>query len=147
VSMPVVLSGAKKLRVDTAFGSSLTTMNVRTGLVDFLADCEVLLEICLYVCLLPESSRPGPLIPLRFCSLHHFVLPVHSPSGRGRAIAQAVSRWLPVKAARVRARVWSRGIYGGQSDIGAGFLRVLRFPHQSSFHILLNNHHHLGLVQ
>jgi hypothetical protein len=42
----------------------------------------------------------------------------------GRAIAQAVSRRLPT----VVARVWSSGIFGGQSDAGAGFLRVLRFP-------------------
>jgi hypothetical protein len=46
----------------------------------------------------------------------------------GRAIAQAVSRWLPTAAARVRARVWSSGICGGQSGAGGGFLRVLRFP-------------------
>jgi hypothetical protein len=46
----------------------------------------------------------------------------------GRAIAQAVSRWLPTAAGRVRARVWSCGICGGQSGAGAGFLRVLRFP-------------------
>jgi hypothetical protein len=46
----------------------------------------------------------------------------------GRAIAQAVSRWLPTAAARVRARVWSCGICGGQSGARAGFLRVLRFP-------------------
>jgi hypothetical protein len=46
----------------------------------------------------------------------------------GRAIAQAVSRWLPTAAARVRSRVWSSGIYGGQSGAGASFLRVLRFP-------------------
>jgi hypothetical protein len=46
----------------------------------------------------------------------------------GRAIAQAVSRWLPTAAARVRSRVWSSGICGGQSGAGAGFLRVLRFP-------------------
>jgi hypothetical protein len=46
----------------------------------------------------------------------------------GRAIAQAVSRWLPTTAARVRARVRSCGIYGGQSGIRAVFLRVLRFP-------------------
>jgi hypothetical protein len=46
----------------------------------------------------------------------------------GRAEAQAVSRRLSTAAARVRTRVRSCGIFGGQSDIGAGFLRVLRFP-------------------
>jgi hypothetical protein len=46
----------------------------------------------------------------------------------GRAIAEAVSRWLPTAAARVQSRVWSSGICGGQSGVGAGFLRVLRFP-------------------
>jgi hypothetical protein len=46
----------------------------------------------------------------------------------GRAIAQAVSRWLPTAAARVRVRVWSCEICGGQSGAGADFLRVLRFP-------------------
>jgi hypothetical protein len=46
----------------------------------------------------------------------------------GRAIAEAVSRWLPTSAARVQSRVWSSGICGGHSGVGAGFLRVLRFP-------------------
>jgi hypothetical protein len=46
----------------------------------------------------------------------------------GRAIAQAVSRWLPIAAARIRSRVWSSGKCGGQIGAGAGFLRVLRFP-------------------
>jgi hypothetical protein len=45
-----------------------------------------------------------------------------------RALAQAVSRWLPTTAARVRSQVWSSGICGGQSGAGAGFLRVLQFP-------------------
>jgi hypothetical protein len=45
----------------------------------------------------------------------------------GRAVAQAVSRWLPTAAAGVRVRA-ACGVYGGQSGIGAGFLRVLRFP-------------------
>jgi hypothetical protein len=46
----------------------------------------------------------------------------------GRAIAQAVSCWLPTAAARVRSRFWSSGSCGGQSGTGADFLRVLRFP-------------------
>jgi hypothetical protein len=46
----------------------------------------------------------------------------------GRTIAQAISRWLPTAAARVRSRVWSSGICGGRSGAGTGFLRVLRFP-------------------
>jgi hypothetical protein len=46
----------------------------------------------------------------------------------GRAIAQAVSRRLPTAAARVRVQVRSCGICDGQSDTGAGFFRVFRFP-------------------
>jgi hypothetical protein len=48
--------------------------------------------------------------------------------GLARAIAQAVSRWLPTAAVRVRARVWSSGIFGGQSGAGVRFLQVLRYP-------------------
>jgi hypothetical protein len=47
---------------------------------------------------------------------------------KGRAIAQAVSRWLPTAAARVRSQVRSCRICGGQSGTEASFLRVLRFP-------------------
>jgi ribosomal protein S14 len=46
---------------------------------------------------------------------------------QGRAVAEAVSRWLPTPAARVRARA-ECGVCGGQSGTGASFLRVLRFP-------------------
>jgi hypothetical protein len=46
----------------------------------------------------------------------------------GLAIVQTVSRWFPTAAARVRARVWTVGICGGQSGAGVGFLRVLGFP-------------------
>jgi hypothetical protein len=53
-------------------------------------------------------------------------------TSKDRAIAQAVSRWLPTAAAQVRAKVSSCGICGGQSGTGAGFLRILRF-HLSSF--------------
>jgi hypothetical protein len=52
----------------------------------------------------------------------------HIYSTAGRAIAQAVSRYIPTTAAWVRSRVWSSGICGGQSGAGTGFLRVLRFP-------------------
>jgi hypothetical protein len=45
----------------------------------------------------------------------------------GRAVAKAVSRWLPTAEARVRVRA-ACGVCGGQSGTGAGFLRVLRFP-------------------
>jgi hypothetical protein len=58
---------------------------------------------------------------------------------KGRAIAQAVSRWLPTAAARVQSRVWSSWICGGQ-----GFLRVLRFH---SFQQILHPHNHQGKVQ
>jgi hypothetical protein len=56
----------------------------------------------------------------------------------GRAIAEAVSCWLPTAAARVRACVWSSGICGGQTGIGVGFLRVIRFPLPKPF-ILSNS--------
>jgi hypothetical protein len=59
----------------------------------------------------------------------------------GRATAQAASRRLPKAAARNRARDTSRGICGGQSGTGVGFLRALRFPCQFSFHRLLHIHH------
>jgi hypothetical protein len=49
------------------------------------------------------------------------------PSTSGRAVAQAVSPWLPTATARFRLRA-ACGVCGGQSGTGAGFLRVLRFP-------------------
>jgi hypothetical protein len=45
----------------------------------------------------------------------------------GRAVAQAVSRWLRTAAARVRLRA-AYGVCGGQSGTVADFLRVLRLP-------------------
>jgi hypothetical protein len=47
LSMSVVLRGAKKLQVNIAFGGSLTAVDVGTALIEFLAACEVLLDICL----------------------------------------------------------------------------------------------------
>jgi hypothetical protein len=57
---------------------------------------------------------------MRYCSFRFL--------DKDRAIAQAVSRWLPTAAARVREKVRSCGICAGQSGTGADFLRVLRFP-------------------
>jgi hypothetical protein len=68
------------------------------------------------------------LFYLKLCGAHTSNNNRSMVYGLGRAIAQAVSRWLPTAAARVRARVWSCGIWGGQSGAGTGFLRVLRFP-------------------
>jgi hypothetical protein len=45
----------------------------------------------------------------------------------GRAVAQAVSRWLPTMMTRVRIRAPCE-VCDGQSGTGAGFLRVLWFP-------------------
>jgi hypothetical protein len=59
----------------------------------------------------------------------------------GRAVAQAVSRWLPTAAARVRVQVACE-VCGGESGIGAGFLQVLWFPlpnhHSTNFFIIIN---------
>jgi hypothetical protein len=52
----------------------------------------------------------------------------------GRAIAQAVSRWLPTVAARVVDKM----------ALGQVFSEYLGFPCQSSFHQYLHNHHHLS---
>jgi hypothetical protein len=45
----------------------------------------------------------------------------------GRAVAHTGSHRLPTAGSRVRARVKSCNVCGGQSGTGAGFLRVLRF--------------------
>jgi hypothetical protein len=67
------------LQVNSDFGGSLTAADVGTGLVDFLAICEVSLEIRLLCLFTTRSHHPGLLISPRFCSLHNFVLPVQSP--------------------------------------------------------------------
>jgi hypothetical protein len=69
-----------------------------------------------------------PLVSFRSLSFKFLSGEMYVTVMLGRAIPQAVSRWLPTAAARVRARVWSSGICGGQNNAGAGFLQVLRFP-------------------
>jgi hypothetical protein len=64
-------------------------------------------------------------------------------STKGRAIAQSVSRWLPTAAARVRARVWSSGICGGQYGAVAGFVSLANLHSTNCSTITLI--YHLGL--
>jgi hypothetical protein len=79
----------------------------------------------------------------------HFTLSLHFLNVHvSSTITQAVSRWIPTAEAKVRARVRSYGICGGQSGTGTGFLRVLRFPnanHSTDCSILIISHP--GLVQ
>jgi hypothetical protein len=60
----------------------------------------------------------------------------------GRAIAEAVSRWLPTAAARFRARVWRVGFVVNKVASGQVFSEYLGFPCQNhSFHQLPHHHH------
>jgi hypothetical protein len=65
-------------------------------------------------------------------------------SNGGRAIAQAVSRWIPTAAARVRARVWSMGFVVDKVALGQVFSQYFGFPCHSSLHQILYPHNHLG---
>jgi hypothetical protein len=69
------------------------------------------------------------------------------PINLGRAIAQAVSRWLPTAAARVRTRVWQVGFVVDKVALGQVFSDYFGFPCQSSFHQILHHHTHPGHVQ
>jgi hypothetical protein len=48
-------------------------------------------------------------------------------SANGRAIAEAVSRWLPTAAAQVQSRVWSSGICGDKVAPGQVFSEYFGF--------------------
>jgi hypothetical protein len=65
-----------------------------------------------------SASRPGRITPGE--RTPYWIRVLMTP---GRAVAQAVSHWLPTAAARIAC-----GVCGGQSGTGTGFLRVLRFP-------------------
>jgi hypothetical protein len=88
-----------------------------------LGPTQTLIELGPSICPWGYSIRGVKLTPYVFTAC---LLSKHRE--KGRAIAQAVSRWLPTAAVRVRTRVWSCVICSGQSGAGAGFLRVLRFP-------------------
>jgi hypothetical protein len=52
----------------------------------------------------------------------------------GSAMVQAVSRWLPTAAARVRARRWQVGFLMDKMALGQVFSEYFGFPCQSLFH-------------
>jgi hypothetical protein len=64
----------------------------------------------------------------------------------GRAIAQAVSRWLPTAAARERVLSGHVGFVLDKVALGQVFSEYLGFSCQSSFHQILLPHNHQGYV-
>jgi hypothetical protein len=63
---------------------------------------------------------------------------------KGRAIAQAVSRWLPTAAARVQPGSSLVGFVVDKVALGQVFSEYFGFPCQSLFHQFVHNHHHLS---
>jgi hypothetical protein len=91
---------------------------------------KVFLVCCLHQSL-PSSDFQRQMFPLLWV--------------QGRAVAQAVSRWLPTAASRVRVRA-ACGVCGGQSAQGQVFSEYFGFPCQS-FHQYLHYHNYPGLAQ
>jgi hypothetical protein len=61
----------------------------------------------------------------------------------GRAVAQAVSRWFPTAAARVRVRAEHVGFGVDKVAMGQVFFEYIGFPCQSSsFHQFHHHHNH-----
>jgi hypothetical protein len=73
--------------------------------------------------------------------------PSRYSDGLGRAIAQAVSRWLPTAAARVRVRAEHVGFVVDKVALGQVSSEYFGFPCQSSFHQFLQHHNHPELAQ
>jgi hypothetical protein len=65
----------------------------------------------------------------------------------GRVIAQAVSRWVSIPVARVRARVWQVGFVVDKLALGQVSSEYFGFSCQSSFHQILQHHNYPGQVQ
>jgi hypothetical protein len=73
-------------------------------------------------------------------SLNFISLDILVRGSKGRAIGEAVSRWLPIAAARVRARVWKVGFEVDEVALGQVCSEYFGFPCQSSFHQILHLH-------
>jgi hypothetical protein len=65
----------------------------------------------------------------------------------GHAVAQAVSRWLPTAAARVRVRAEHVGSVVDKAAMGYDFSECFGFPCQSPFRQFLHHHNRPGLAQ
>jgi hypothetical protein len=65
---------------------------------------------------------------------------------QGRAIAQAVSRWIPTAEARVRDRTQQVGFMMIKVALGQVFSEYFGFPCQSSFYQFLHHQNHPGLA-
>jgi hypothetical protein len=69
-----------------------------------------------------------------------------SGAAAGRAVAQAVSRWLPTAEGQVRVRAEDVGFVVDKVALGQVFSEYFGFPCQSSLHQFLHHHNHLGLA-
>jgi hypothetical protein len=65
----------------------------------------------------------------------------------GRAVAQAVGRWLPTAADRIRVRAEHVGFVVDKATLGQVFSEYVGFPYQSPFHQFLHHYYHPGLAQ
>jgi hypothetical protein len=65
----------------------------------------------------------------------------------GRAVAEAVSRWLPTAAARISVRAENVGFVANKVALEQVFSECFGFPCQSSFHQLFHHHNHPRLAQ
>jgi hypothetical protein len=70
----------------------------------------------------------------------------YNTTAKGRAIAQAVSRWLPTVAVRVQIWVSHVGFVVYKVALGQVFSEYFGFPCQSLFQQFLHNHHRLVLA-
>jgi hypothetical protein len=65
----------------------------------------------------------------------------------GRAVVQAVSRWLPTAAVRVRVRAEHAGFVVDKAALWQVSSEYFGFPCQSTFHQFLPHHNHPGLAR
>jgi hypothetical protein len=98
--------------------------------------------------LLLTSCKDPSLAQLNLAILHeHFFAVPYSNCKTGRAVAKAVSRWLPTVVARVRVRTGRWGLWWTKRHWGRFFPSHSISSAKSSFHHFLHHHNHPGLAQ